>query len=154
MHVDLGCAGKFRGDVNIDINRYPDAPGMLVCNLGFERIPLDDNVADKVSAHCFIEHVPFYIYLSKEGEKYSPMKHLFAEVARILKPGGIFLIEVPQTPSFPVWMDPGHMSFWTKHTAPYLQGQQVWNGKAMGELILTQNKELDLVFLEIIYTKK
>ena len=154
MHVDLGCAGRFRGDINIDIHRYLDAPGMIVCNLGFQRISLDDNVADKVSAHCFIEHVPFYIYLNKEGEKYSPMCFLFAEVARILKPGGNFLIEVPQSPSVPVWQDPSHMSVWTKDTAPYFAGSQVWEGKFTGELMLSQNKEIDQAFLEIIFTKK
>lgn len=155
MHVDLGCAGKFRGDINIDINLYPEAPGAMRCNLGFERIPLDDAVADKVTAHCFIEHVPFYIYLNKNGEKYSPMKYLFAEVTRILKSGGIFLIEVPQSPSVAVWQDPSHMSVWTKSTAPYLLGPQMDNeGKLMGELELIQNKEIDSASLEIIYKKK
>lgn len=154
MHVDLGCAGRFRGDINIDMAPLPGAPGAIGCYLGFERIPLDDNMADKVSAHCFIEHVPFYIYLNKAGEKYSPMKFLFYEVTRILKPGGIFLIEVPQTPSTAVWQDPSHASFWTKFTAPYLVGPQIWEDKNIGELELIQNKEIDVAFLEIIFRKK
>lgn len=142
MIVDLGCGEDHRGDMNIDVL---SGSGRTVCNLGFERIPLEDNIADKVVSYDFIEHVPFYIYLSKTGEKYSPMEFLFAEVARILKPKGTFFIWVPAFPFSCAFQDPSHMSVWTKDTASYLV--------RTGEFELISNKQKD-PYLEIIYRKK
>lgn len=146
MIVDLGCGNSPRGDINIDISSIL---GVIKCNLGFERIPLEDGVADKVTSYDFIEHVPFYIYLNKNGEKYFPMKFLFSEVLRILKHGGIFFIRVPAFPHSAAFQDPSHMSIWTEHTAPYLVGSY-----ETGEFELIQNKKIDSVYLEIIYKKK
>jgi len=153
MHVDLGCGNDPRGDINIDVSPVL-SKGVIYCNLGFDSIPLEDNVADKVTSYDFVEHVPFYIYLNKKGEKYSPMKQLFVEVTRILKPGGTFFIKVPQFPSTAIFQAPVHMSVWTKYTAEYFLGPQIWDEKIIGELELIQNKELDPAYLEIIYKKK
>ncbi len=147
MIVDLGSGYTPRGDINFDI--LPNASiGVIGCNLGFERIPLDNNVADKVTAYHFVEHVPFYIYLSKT-EKYSPIHFLFEEVLRILKPGGIFFIQVPLYPSSIAFQDPEHLSFWTEQTAVYLT-----TGHPSGVFEIVLNKKVAPSLLEITFRKK
>lgn len=124
MIVDLGCGGAKRGDIGIDIAPPPATHADIVCNLGFDPIPLDDNFADKVVAHHFIEHIPDAVYYPESFRKFveqveryrdenpddilrnnyiwetkwhthRPHVFLFNEVWRILKNRGIFYIQVP-----------------------------------------------------------
>jgi len=43
--------------IGIDRTKTPDVD--VVCNLGYQKIPLEDHSVDYVLAHDFIEHVPF-----------------------------------------------------------------------------------------------
>lgn len=121
MIVDLGCGPYKRGDIGIDIVPPPVSSADIVCNLGLEPIPLDDNSADKVVAYDFIEHVPPYVYYKESGKwqvEY-PVITLFNEVYRILKPDGVFEIFSPVYPKREVWQDPTHKSVWTEASLQY-----------------------------------
>ena len=82
VFLDLGCGDKFlQGEVEslgllyrgFDIND---------CNLINEPVPMDDGFADYVVCYSLIEHL---------GDP----DNLLREAFRILKPGGVFLIETP-----------------------------------------------------------
>lgn len=118
MHVDLGCGKLKRGDIGIDISSATDAD--IICNLGFEDIPLEDEIATKVTAYDFIEHVPFVVW--DNSQRKTPMIHLFNEVWRILKPGGVFEMFIPFYPNLEAFRDPTHCTFWTEETIDYFSG--------------------------------
>ncbi|KIW01243.1 hypothetical protein, variant [Verruconis gallopava] len=58
-------------------SKLPDAGNVLFIEAKITSIPLDDNIADCITSNCVINLVP-------ENEK--PL--VFAEIARLLKPGG------------------------------------------------------------------
>lgn len=154
MIVDLGCGGAKRGDIGIDIVGPPATHADIVCNLGFEAIPLEDNFADRVVAHHFVEHIPdavtwikneedvlVKVYDPKTGDLlytreetqrktvvHRPHIFLFNEVYRILKPNGIFYIQVPIVTDGrgmvfqQAFQDPQHVSFWTPERFRYFSG--------------------------------
>ncbi|HUW64278.1 MAG TPA: class I SAM-dependent methyltransferase [Spirochaetia bacterium] len=62
MIIDLGCGNMKRGDIGIDISPLSQAD--IICNLGFEPIPLLDECADKVVTYHLVEHLPQYVYYS------------------------------------------------------------------------------------------
>lgn len=142
MIVDLGCGGCKRGDIGVDIVGPPATHADIVCNLGFEAIPLDDNFADKVVAHHFVEHIPDAVYvtlpeeaipgtnlvLKKRWRTHRPHIFLFDEVYRILKNRGIFYVQVPIVTDGTgrvfqqAFQDPQHVSFWTPERVRYFSG--------------------------------
>lgn len=140
MIVDLGCGNAKRGDIGIDIEGPPNTSADIVCNLGFEAIPLEDNFADKVVAHHFVEHIPDVVYERQVFEApitdmnngpwkvYRPHIFLFNEVYRILKNRGIFYIQVPIVTDGlgrifqQAFQDPEHVSFWTPERFRYFSG--------------------------------
>lgn len=145
MIVDLGCGGCKRGDIGIDIVGPPATHADIVCNLGFEDIPLEDDSVDRVVAHHFVEHLPDYAHLpgvkiTKDSEgkvtdlrdlKRSPWRphiFLFDEVYRILKNRGTFYIQVPIVTDGSgkvfqqAFQDPQHVSFWTPERLRYFSG--------------------------------
>ena len=119
MIVDLGCGLAKRGDIGIDISPLSHAD--IICNLGFEPIPLDDEYADQVVAHHFVEHLPQYVYYYDNGQLklLTPVIFLFNEVYRILKPGGSFEIRVPEWNHPEMYQDPTHKSIWSKNSFQY-----------------------------------
>lgn len=85
----------------------------IICRLGYEKIPLNDESIDYVLAHDFIEHIPFV------DEDKKPVAFLFNEVYRILKNGGYFEIKTPGFPMYKNWhkfFPPQHKSYWGPNT--------------------------------------
>lgn len=119
MKVDLGCGYNKQGDIGIDISTKSSAD--IICNLGFDPIPLEDNSVDQVVAYHFIEHLPMCVhYKEKEEWKvHRPIIYLFNEVYRILKPGGTFEIRVPKWDYQEMFQDPTHLSVWTPNSFQY-----------------------------------
>lgn len=108
----------------IDIS--PDTARTHSCFLGFENIPFDDNFFDHIFAYHILEHIPFEVYrLIDKGkgiEIYKPIQNLFEDVYRVLKPNGLFEIEVPVFPNKCAFQDPSHTSIWTDETKNYFCG--------------------------------
>lgn len=91
----------------------------MVCNLGYDPIPIEDNWADYVLAHDFVEHIPF---VDKDKR---PVAFLFREVYRILKNGGYFEIKAPCFPGRG-WYEmypPQHKSYWGTETVNLFLGK-------------------------------
>lgn len=152
MILDLGCGGNLHeGAVGIDITPNGTAAS-IICNLGFEPIPLDDNVAEVCISHHFIEHVPMAVWKVVDKitlqeapeyrapykghmervtecfwERYLPMVYLFNEIYRVLKHDGRFKVTVPLVVNGNFshqqgFQDPTHVSFWTPETVRYFSG--------------------------------
>jgi predicted SAM-dependent methyltransferase len=119
MIVDLGCGYNKQGDIGIDISPLSSAD--IICNLGFEPIPLEDSSVDTAKAGHFIEHVPMHVHYKEDGEwkRHNPIVFLFNEVYRILKPGGTFEIRVPKWDCQEMYQDPTHVSVWTPNSFQY-----------------------------------
>jgi len=98
VKVDLGCgATKPQGYIGIDKVEYPGVD--IIADLEYG-IPLPSNYADEIRAHHFLEHI-------------ADREFIMQEIYRVLKPGGIFVFEVPSTNSEGAFV-PGHKSFWNK----------------------------------------
>jgi predicted SAM-dependent methyltransferase len=145
--LDLGCGGRLETEdaVGVDIVGPPNTRASIICNLGFEDIPVDDNSCELVVSHHFIEHLPFAVWYREEipeiysqekglytasrslWKRHLPVVQVFNEVYRVLDVGGIFKVTVPlvvnggfaQQPGF---QDITHVSFWTPETVRYLSG--------------------------------
>ncbi len=106
--VDLGCGGRKRGDIGIDMVPQPGVD--VVCHLGFEPIPLADGSIDHVFAYDFLEHLPVSVHYREEGrwQVHRPRIFLMREVYRILKPGGRFESFTPSYPHVTWAQDPTH----------------------------------------------
>jgi SAM-dependent methyltransferase len=67
--VDLGCGNaKYQGspdDEVIGIDSSGDTHADIVCNLGFEEIPLEDSSVDACYAHHFLEHIPESVWFKE-----------------------------------------------------------------------------------------
>ena len=110
VHVELGC-GENRRDMdgykNIGIDIVDGKCVDIVCNLGFEDIPLSADHADYVQGIDFIEHVPKCVW--EEKKRLVPLIQVMNEVWRIMKPNGELYLETP----FSHWAydrDPTHVS--------------------------------------------
>jgi len=76
--LDIGCGDKKHpGSIGIDLN-YKEADIML--DLDKNNIPFQDKTFDLVISDDSLEH-------------FGNPKHIFEEVYRVLKPGGIFRVE-------------------------------------------------------------
>ena len=92
--INLGCGSTPLEDyINVDMDslddlreRYPNRTfaDCIIKNWDIFNLPLEDNSVDEVRADCLFEHLSF-----KEE------KLAFHEVKRVLKPGGIFNLSVP-----------------------------------------------------------
>lgn len=85
MKLNLG-AGKMvlDGFINIDIQQNPKAKRPLDIISDVRSIPLNDECADEVHAYHLVEHFARY-----------EANDLIAEWKRLLKPGGILVLELP-----------------------------------------------------------
>lgn len=119
--VDIGCGFRKRGNIGIDVSR-DNTHADLICNVGFESIPLDDNSANLVTCHDFLEHLPKAIYLESSNTLGYPIIHAMNEIWRILKPDGIFESWTPRQGTVEVHQDPTHLSVWNEESMKYFCG--------------------------------
>jgi SAM-dependent methyltransferase len=136
--VDLGCGFRKRGNLGID-TQTEGTDADLICNLGFEPIPLDDETVDEVFCQDFLEHLPKGVYSERQGKMIYPIIDLINEVWRILKPGGVFTSFTPCHPNEEAHRDPTHLSVWTLKSMEYFCGgypvAQNYGVKARFELL-------------------
>lgn len=86
--------------INLDANArvQPD----LVCELGKDRIALDDNTVDLVIANHILEHI------GRQGETEAWFQ-FWAEIYRVMKPNARLQFECPYYSSLWAWADPTHV---------------------------------------------
>lgn len=132
--VDLGCGPRKRGHIGIDVYPWPGVD--IVCNLGFEPIPLVDDSVDQFKAWDVLEHIPGDLYYKEGGRwhAYYPRIQLLREIHRCLRPGGTFESYTPVWPH-PSWaQDPTHTGPpWVREAWDYycggFGGRQGWPGR-------------------------
>jgi SAM-dependent methyltransferase len=120
--LDLGCGFRKQGNVGIDIQAQGTSADLL-CTLGFEAIPLDDESVDQVVCVDFLEHLPKAVYTEQPRRTIYPVIELMNEIWRVLKPGGVFTSKTPCYPAVEVHQDPTHLSVWTLHSMDYFCGK-------------------------------
>jgi|APLak6261663543_1056040.scaffolds.fasta_scaffold01953_3 SAM-dependent methyltransferase len=82
VYANLGCGSRFHHDwLNFDLNAT--APGVISCNL-LSGVPLPDSHCDAVFNSALLEHLPPDLTAG-----------FLQECRRILKPGGILRIGIP-----------------------------------------------------------
>ena len=111
-HIELGCADNKREmegyeSFGIDIIDGPCVDAVV--NLGFEPIPFLESSIDLVQAYDVLEHIPKCVW-SKEIVEHAgganpypvermvrntPFIYLMNDIYSVLKPNGIFIMEVP-----------------------------------------------------------
>ena len=110
LSVDLGCGYANRPEV-IGIDDLRDARAQipnedtapdLLFDLAYEPLPFPDASCAEVSSSHFLEHIG-----------HDRLAHLFDEVARVLRPGGRFVVAGPYANSAE-GMFPGHATFYTE----------------------------------------
>lgn len=105
--IDIGCgANKKAGYFGIDVDSYEGVD--RVQDLRFTKLPFSDNQLADVYCSHFLEHLDFHENI-----------HLFNEVYRVLRVGGIFEIIVPHGMSYAQVVDLSHKSAWTEDTFGY-----------------------------------
>lgn len=100
--------------VDIDPGVNPD----IVHDLNILPYPFEDNTFDEIHAYQVLEH------LGKQGD-WKFFFDQFAELWRILKPGGLLIATVPAWDSPWAWGDPGHTRVITRGSLLFLN-QEVY----------------------------
>ena len=104
--IHLGCGRKIlEGYVNVDIVSVPGVD--LVCDLSLG-IPFKDNSFEEALAIDFVEHI-----------HPNRVIHFMNLVYRVLMPGGLFKIHLPESPGITANQDPTHVSFWNEESFSY-----------------------------------
>jgi SAM-dependent methyltransferase len=104
MRLNLGCSDSLpEGFVNVDI--VP--PADVIADLS-RAWPWRDSSVDAIRAHDVIEHLADKV-------------HTMNEAHRVLKPGGRLEIVVPTTDGRAAFQDPGHVSYWNRHSFWYYE---------------------------------
>ena len=106
--LHLGCGRKILpGYVNVDL---VEAEGVdLAWDLS-ESIPFPDDSFARALSEDFVEHVPADRTIQ-----------LMNEVYRVLRPGGVFQVHVPESPGITASQDPTHRSAWNERTFSYFE---------------------------------
>ena len=111
IYLNLGCGDDIRkGWTNVDLPANPKAD--IHADLEDARLPFDDNTVTFINCSHVLEHINNYISLMKEFH-------------RILEPGGILHITVPEFPCSASIADPTHVRFFTPHSFTYLTNKDM-----------------------------
>lgn len=123
VHVELGC-GNNRRDIegweNIGVD-IVDGPSVdVICNLGFEDLPFNDNSIDLFQAYDVFEHIPKCVWSQTRDEdeiitqhvRHLPLIELMNEIYRCLKDDGKLITEIPIS-DWAFYRDPTHVSRFT-----------------------------------------
>jgi SAM-dependent methyltransferase len=92
--LDVGCGiNKFAGAIGVDRNRSSNADA--ICDLDQFPYPFADNSFDELRAIHLIEHV-------------SDVIRSMEEFHRLVRPGGVIILETPHYTDFSSFCDPTH----------------------------------------------
>ena len=115
MKLNIGC-GKLhkKGYVNIDMQ----APADVICNIGKDRLPYEDNSVELGEADNLMEH-------------FDNDEFMFAmnEVFRVMQKGGVLWWKVPDAENWPdaAFGDPTHKRFFFPRSFLYMdKDTQQW----------------------------
>lgn len=100
--------------VTLDVN--PDCKPDILHDLNVLPWPLESECFDEIHAYEVLEH------LGRQGDFKSFFDH-FAEIYRLLKPGGLLFATVPAPKSGWVWGDPSHTRVISMETLTFLSQQ-------------------------------
>jgi SAM-dependent methyltransferase len=95
----LGTTATWDKLVTLDLD--PDCGADIQHDLDVIPWPIEDNTFDEVHAYELLEH------LGQQGDYRSFFLH-FAEIYRVLKPGGVLFATTPKWDGVWAWSDPGH----------------------------------------------
>jgi predicted SAM-dependent methyltransferase len=115
MKLNIGCGKLHKKEyVNIDMQ----APADVICNIGSDRLPYEDNSVELVEADNLMEH-------------FDNDEFLFAmnEVFRVVHKGGVFWWKVPDAENWPdaAFGDPTHKRFFFPRSFLYMnRDTQQW----------------------------
>lgn len=127
LRLDFGC-GKNKKPGFVGVDRIAFDGVDVVCNIGAERWPWDDNSVEEAHASHFLEH------LTNLDDRFERV-HFFNELHRVLKPGGKCTLIIPHWASQRYYGDPTHkepfseMGFyylsreWRKVNAPHADSE-------------------------------
>ena len=100
--LDLGCGKVKRGDVGMDV--YPGPAVDVVHDLRDVPWPFPDASFARIISRHVLEHIPW----TPEPQYDEALFRVMAEAWRVLKPGGVFSIEVPHQQSRRAFGVPTH----------------------------------------------
>ncbi len=130
LRIDLGCGPNKAGPDWTGIDKYAMDGVDIVCDIGKDRWPFDDESVSEARSSHFLEH------LTNLGGKWERV-HFFNELYRVLKPGASCTLIFPHWNSNRYYGDPTHcepfseMGFyylskeWRATQAPHTDKQ--WN---------------------------
>lgn len=107
MKLNLGCGStKYPGFKNIDILKNDNVD--IVLDLNKQRWPFADEEVEEILAEDVLEHL-------------QDTPSFMEEVWRVLQPGGLITIQVPDVINNPMsaFTDPTHIKFFTEHSFDY-----------------------------------
>jgi SAM-dependent methyltransferase len=119
--VDLGCGFRKGGTIGIDATAN-NTTADLICLLGFDQLPFDDDSVDEVVCRDLLEHLPKAVFLESRRKLHYPVMHLIDEIWRVLKPNAVFRSWTPVYPHPELFQDPTHLSEWTMKSMDYFCG--------------------------------
>lgn len=109
--LDIGCGNnKTMGAIGLDRVKTNDVD--ILCDIG-QSLPFKNEVIDKIIANHVLEHVDDVIKTIEEFH-------------RVLKLGGVAIIEVPHVRSPDAFMDPTHKHFFTIMTMDYFTAESAF----------------------------
>lgn len=130
--LDLGC-GKSKKNINgystigVDISKNSSAD--VICKLGFERINLDDDSIDYVTAIQLFEHIPRFVY--QDNEIFNPFIYLMNEIYRVMRDGATLEVHVPIPGTKQFLQDPTHLNPIIDESWIYFEPEDRWGVKDM-----------------------
>ncbi|MCD6565274.1 MAG: methyltransferase domain-containing protein [Bacteroidales bacterium] len=110
--LDIGCGNnKTNGTIGLDRVRTDGVD--ILCDIE-QSLPLKSGTIDKIIASHVLEHMGNVI-------------KTLEEIHRVLKMGGVAIIEVPHVRSLGAFMDPTHKHFFTIMTMDYFTDESAFN---------------------------
>jgi SAM-dependent methyltransferase len=110
-------AQKWEWDELVTIDHDPNCGADILHDLEVTPWPLEDDSFDGAHAYCVLEH------LGKQGD-YRSFFATFAEIYRVLKPGGLLYAICPSRSSEWLWGDPSHTRAIQPESLVFLSQQQ------------------------------
>lgn len=137
MELLIGCGnsrrkkhtlGSFEWEELVTIDHDPNCGADVVHDLDVTPWPFEDDTFDECHAYEVLEH------LGRQGDYKAFFRH-FAEIYRILKPGGVLIATVPAWDDVWAWADPSHTRVIAPQTLVFLDRTQY--EKQIGKTAMT-----------------